>query len=174
MTKAMGQNGAIGVNKVQTPKQDEPDDQTLYRCIVAAHQRGEIAIDVDARSLAHPHCPLSARVYSTQVFYAIVVVVGLSLWLFGYQIAIGVAAAALLLYWSVGRRLVHRKMREVICAQITGNFEVWRKMWRFGAITLSRESPNGLVHCRAPEESWRAFARGCRDTVVSRAELGGI
>ena len=160
----MGQNGAIGVNEMQTSKQDELDDQTLYRCNVAAHRRGEIAIDVDARSLGHPHCPLPARAYSTRAFYAIVVVAGLSLWLFGYQIAIGVAAAALLLYWTVGRRVVHRQMREFVCEQITGNFELWKKMWRFGAITLSRESATGLVQCCAPEQSWRAFARDCKRT----------
>ena len=64
----MGQNGVIGVNEMQTSKQDELDDQTSYRCIVAAHRRGEIAIDVDARSLGHPHCPLPARAYSTRAF----------------------------------------------------------------------------------------------------------
>ena len=158
----MDRKGAIGVNKMQTSKQDEPDDQTLHRRIVAAYRRGEVAIDIDAGSLGHPHCPLSAKAYSTRAFYAIVVAVGLSLWLYGYQIAIGVAVAMLALYWTVGRHLVHRQMREFACEQITGNFELWRKMWSFGAITLSRESADGLEQCCAPEQSWRAFARDCK------------
>lgn len=91
----------------------------------------------------------------------IVAVVGLSFAAFGYEIAIGAAAASLLVYWLVGRRLVHRKMRAFARAQITGNFELCRKMWRFGAVTLSRETSDGPVRCRAPDESWRAFARDC-------------
>lgn len=146
---------------MQPSKRDEPDDRALFNRLVVAYRRGEVAIDVDAASLGHPHCPVPAKVYSTRAFYAIVAVVGLSFGVFGYQVAIGAAAGSLLFYWLVGRRLVHRKMRAFARAQITGNFELWRKMWRFGAITLSRESANGPVHCCAPEESWRAFARDC-------------
>ena len=151
----------MSVDEMHPSKRDEPDDRALYNHIVVAYRRGEVAIDIDAASLGHPHCPLSAKVYSTRAFYAIVAVVGLSFAVFGYEIAIGAAVGSLLFYWIVGRRLVHRKMRAFACAQITGNFELWRKMWRFGAITLSRVTANGLVHCRAPEESWRAFARDC-------------
>ncbi len=151
----------MSVDEMHPSKRDEPDDRALYNHIVVAYRRGEVAIDIDAASLGHPHCPLSAKVYSTRAFYAIVAVVGLSFGVFGYQVAIGAAVGSLLLYWIVGRRLVHRKMRAFACAQITGSFEAWRKMWRFGGITLSRRAANGLVHCRAPEESWRAFARDC-------------
>ncbi len=151
----------MSVDEMHPSKRDEPDDRALYNHIVVAYRRGEIAIDIDAASLGHPHCPLSAKVYSTRAFYAIVAVVGLSFAVFGYEIAIGAAVGSLLFYWIVGRRLVHRKMRAFACAQITGNFELCRNMWRFGSITLSRATANGLVHCRAPEESWRAFARDC-------------
>ncbi len=146
---------------MQPSKSDEPDDRALFNRLVAAYRRGEVAIDIDAASLGHPHCPLSARVYSTRAFYIIVAVVGLSFAAFGYEVAIGVAVGSLLLYWIVGRRLVHRKMRAFACAQITGNFELWRNMWRFGGITLSRSTANGPVNCRAPDESWRSFARDC-------------
>ncbi len=151
----------MSVDEMHPYKRDEPDDRALYNHIVVAYRRGEVAIDIDAASLGHPHCPLSAKVYSTRAFYAIVAVVGLSFAVFGYEGAIGAAVGSLLFYWIVGRRLVHRKMRAFACAQITGNFELWRKMWRFGAITLSRVTANGLARCRAPEESWRAFARDC-------------
>ncbi len=148
-------------DKLPPSKSDEPDDRALFNRLVVAYRRGEVAIDVDAAALGHPHCPLSARVYSTRAFYAIVAVVGLSFAVFGYEVAIGTAVGSLVFYWIVGRRLVHRKMRAFACAQITGNFELWRKMWRFGAITLSRVTANGPAHCRAPEQSWRAFARDC-------------
>ncbi len=148
-------------DRLPPSKRDDPDDRALFNRLVVAYRRGEVAIDVDAAVLGHPHCPLSARVYSTRSFYTIVAVVGLSFAVFGYEVAIGTAVGSLLLYWIVGRRLVHRKMRAFACAQITGNFELWRKMWRFGGITLSRESADGPVHCRAPDESWRSFARDC-------------
>ncbi len=152
----------MSVDNMHPSKRDEPDDRALYNHIVVAYRRGEVAIDIDAAALGHPQCPLSAQVYSTRAFYAIVAVVGLSFAVFGYQVAIGAAVGSLLFYWIVGRRLVQRKMRAFARAQITGNFELWRKMWRFGTVTLSRVPADGPVHCRAPDESWRAFARDCK------------
>lgn len=148
-------------DRIRPSRQDEPDDRALFNRLVVAYRRGAVAIEIDAAALGHPHCPLSARVYSTRAFYAIVAVVGLSFGVFGYQVAIGAAVGSLLFYWIVGRRLVHRKMRAFARTQITGDFEHWRKMWRFGGITLSRVTADGPVHCRAPEQSWRAFARDC-------------
>ena len=152
----------MSVDIMQPSKRDEPDDRALFNRLVVAYRRGEVAIDIDAAALGHPHCPLSAKVYSTRAFYAIVAVVGLSFAVFGYEVAIGATVGSLVFYWIVGRRLVHRKMRAFACAQITGNVELWRKMWRFGAITLSRITADGPLHCRAPEESWRAFSRDCK------------
>ena len=158
----------MSVDNMQPPKQDEPDDRALFNRLVVAYRRGEVAIDIDAAALGHPHCPLSAKVYSTRAFYAIVAVVGLSFAVFGYEVRRAVGATgvkrSLVFYLdrALGRRLVHRKMRAFACAQITGNVELWRKMWRFGAITLSRVTADGPLHCRAPEESWRAFSRDCK------------
>jgi hypothetical protein len=149
-------------DKMQPSKRDEPDDRALFNRLVVAYRRGEVAIDIDITSLAHPHSPLSAKVFSTRAFYAILAVVGLSFAAFGYRVAIGAAVGSLVFYWLVGRRLVHRKMRAFACAQITDNFDLWLKMWRFGGITLSRDAADGPVHCRAPEQSWRAFARDCK------------
>jgi hypothetical protein len=151
----------VSADQVRPSKRDEPDDRALFNRLVVAYRRGEVAIDIDAAALGHPHCPLSAQIFSIRAFYVILAVVGLSFAVFGYQAALGAAVGSLVLYWLVGRRLVHRKMRAFACAQITGSFELWLKMWRFGAITLSRESAEGPVHCRAPEQSWRAFARDC-------------
>ncbi len=45
----------MSVDEMHPSKRDDPDDRALFNRLVEAYPRGELAIDVDAAVLGHPH-----------------------------------------------------------------------------------------------------------------------
>jgi hypothetical protein len=129
----------------------------IFRRLTAAHRDGKIAIDIDRKTIGHPHCPVAGDAYFTRVLYAGMVIAGLAFWLVHYAIAVAIVAGMVALYFAALRRWIDRKTKGYVIDKITNDLALWKKLWNFGGVTLTAASASDATSCRAPKDNWKNF-----------------
>jgi len=81
-------------------------------------------------------------------------------WWFGWQVGMGAAVASLLLYLSLGKAFLHRRIERRVREQVLEDVVRWRKLWSFGGVTLrSTDDATGGGICASPGDNWMEFVR---------------
>lgn len=75
-------------------------------------------------------------------------------WQFGTPAGIGAAVVGLLLYYTLARSWMRRRLMKR-AAEASLWIEKWQAMWRLGGITLTQ----GDQRCAAPDGNWMEFVR---------------
>ena len=75
--------------------------------------------------------------------------------------AYGLSALALgiLVYLTFGRAYVHRRIEQRVRRDALDDLDKWRKLWRFGGLTLIAKARDDLAPCASPDGNWMAFTR---------------
>ncbi len=128
----------------------------LFRALVRLRAEGRIALSYDFARLGHIDCPVASEADGNIFAYAVVAVVALALWRFGWKAALGVAAAGAAVYFSAGRYYIRRRIRQRIDQRAFASLEMWQRLWRFGGIAIT---PTGGTPCVAPGGNWMALVR---------------
>jgi hypothetical protein len=120
---------------------------------------GKIEIDVDPRRLNHIDSPVASEADGNIWVYGAVGLAALLLWWKGIVPAVAVLAVGALLYLTLGRAYIYRRIERRVREKALNDLEVWRKLWRFPGLRLKRMGTPGIADCASPEGNWMAFVR---------------
>jgi hypothetical protein len=122
---------------------------------------GRVAIDLDSKRLMHIDSPVSFEAWGNQWVYPLLLLTCLVWWFFGYRIGAGAAVASVLLYLTLGKAFLHRRIERRVREQVLEDVVRWRKLWSFGGVSLrSTANPSsGDVVCASPRDNWMEFVR---------------
>ncbi len=131
------------------------EDKDLLDELRAAHEDGRVAISLDLKKLDHMDSPIAVQAESNRWLYGLIVAAGLIWWFAGTAAGIGAVVVAAIVYATIGRRMVERKMRRRFFEVGIKNIGDWRKLWGLQGITLEC-AENGDV-CSSPDGNWIRF-----------------
>jgi hypothetical protein len=135
---------------------NDPTPAELMRMLRGLVAGGALRLELDFKRLDHMDCPVAVEADSNVWIYAGVALCCAAFWLGGLWIGGGAVAACLVLYLTVGRGYVHRRLRRRIDERALNDSETWRRLWRFGGVALV--AADG-TRCVAPGDNWMALVR---------------
>ncbi len=131
------------------------EDTDLLNMLDAAHREGRITIVIEAKRLDNMDSPIAVVADANRWFYGLVIVVGAVWWFFGTTYGVGALIAAAILYATLGRHMVERKLRRRFFETGIKDIIQWRKLWRLRGITM--EHPASGAVCASPDGNWQRF-----------------
>lgn len=144
------------IRKPRPPDEADVALQELRRL----HQAGAVAIKIDDKRLRHIDSPVVLESDSVRWLYGIVAATAAAWYFLGTYYGVGVAVVGGLIYATLVRRIVHRKLEQRVETVAMADTSTWRKLWRFGGIVLIAENQPGGGRCEAPKDNWMAFVNG--------------
>jgi hypothetical protein len=134
----------------------EPGEQDLFRELRRLVARGTLRLELDLARLDHIDSPVAIEADSNIWVYGLIAVCAAVFWQEGALPGVAASAVSLLLYSTAGRSYVRRRLIRRVHERGLGDGEVWRRLWRFGGVTLVAE---GAERCAAPHGNWMALVR---------------
>jgi len=132
--------------------------EELFQRLRDLHKDARVLIDLDTKRLMHMDSPVGVEAESNQWVYALLVLT-VVLWLaLGYKIGVATSALAIILYLTVGKSYVRRRIERRVREHALENVTLWRKLWNFGGVAL-REAVSDGARCAAPQDNWMEFVR---------------
>jgi hypothetical protein len=121
---------------------------------------GRIGIELDNKRLMHIDSPVSFEAWGNQWIYPLLALTCALWWWFGWQVGTAAAAASVLLYITLGKAFLHRRIERRMREQVLADVLRWRKLWNFGGVTL-RDTAGGAGEgiCASPSGNWMEFVR---------------
>jgi hypothetical protein len=131
--------------------------EALFSSLLRQRAAGRFSLRLDYGRLTHIDSPVGVEADGNLFAYGLLVVVGLAWWLGGWQWAVGLAALGTLVYFTLGRAYMHRRVKRRVETQALIDLGLWRKLWSFGGVTLI-ETGSGSEFA-APKDNWMALVR---------------
>ncbi|HEV2546238.1 MAG TPA: hypothetical protein VGU20_02785 [Stellaceae bacterium] len=131
----------------------------------------KIAIEVDPRRLNHIDSPVASEADGNIWVYGGVGIAALLLWWKGPVPAVAVLAVGALLYLTLGRAYVHRRIERRVHEKALNDLAIWRKLWRFPGLRLKAA---GMTECISPDGNWMAFVRTALPSAASLPGSGDL
>lgn len=122
------------------------------------HAEGRVTVDLDVKRLMHIDSPVAFEADSNQWIYGLLALTALLWYVFGYRVGLGVAAASIVLYLSVGKMMLRQRIAKRVRGRAMDDEAHWRRLWDFGGVTL-RQVTGGDSRCVAPAGNWMEFVR---------------
>ena len=91
-------------------ERDRRDDRALLKVLARACRSGVVAIEGDCVRLQHIHSPVMSQADGNQWVLAIGAVFGLIWWFLSLRWALGVLPIGIVLYWTIGRKAIWRRL----------------------------------------------------------------
>jgi hypothetical protein len=154
----------------EIPAPPAPENETaaqLFRTLVQLHDQGKVSLHLDFGRLNHMDSPVGVEADSNIWAYGGVALALLAFWLGGTYWALGVAAAGIAIYYTIGRAYVRKRLGRRIEERAFRDIDLWQKLWRWGGVSLVPDS--GGEACVAPKGNWLALVRGLRDRGQERS-----
>ena len=140
------------------PPPSGPDERELLGRLRVLHEAGRIKLAVNRAKLSHMDFPLGLEADGNRWAYAIVLAIIPVWWFLGTYAGIAATVVGFLIYQTLGRRYVERRLLARIEDKGLGDIDNWRKLWRFGGVILT--DPAKGETCLGPEGRWMAFVQG--------------
>jgi hypothetical protein len=131
-------------------------EAALLRRLDALVEAGRIALTLDRQKLGHIDFPLGLDSDGNRWAYPLLAATALIWWFAGHWIGIGTACAAALIYQTLGRADIARRLERRVRERGLKSTEIWRKLWRFGGVILT---PADGRPCQGPDGSWTRLVR---------------
>src|SRR6185437_10171051 len=106
---------------------------------------GRVELSVEPQRLNHIDSPVAFEADGNIWAYAA---------LFIAALALGV-----IVYLTVGRAYMYRRIERRVRGTTLDDLEKWRKLWRFSGLTLTAKERRDLAPCVSPDGNWMAFTR---------------
>ncbi len=120
---------------------------------------GRVELLIDPRPLGHIDSPVASEADGNIWVYGVIALAGLLLWWRGLVPALAAGATGIVLYLTVGRLYVHRRIKRRVREKALISLETWRKLWRFPGLTLVARDRPDPAPCASPDGNWMAFIR---------------
>ena len=121
---------------------------------------GKVAIDLDHKRLMHIDSPVSFEAWCNQWVYPLLLLTCGLWWWLGWKVGVGAATASVLLYLTLGKAFLHRRIERRVREQVLEDVVRWRKLWNFGGVSLrstAGAAADGI--CASPRDNWMEFVR---------------
>lgn len=140
---------------------NEASADELFRALQGLLARGTLRLELDLARLDHIDSPVAVEADSNIWVYGAIAVCAIAFWQGGIYPGVVAIALGLALYFTVARRYVRRRLIRRVHERALGDGEIWRRLWRFGGITLveDRAGAGGGDRCAAPQGNWMALVR---------------
>jgi len=135
---------------------NEASANDLFREMRRLIEHGKLRLELDLARLDHIDSPVAVEADSNIWVYGLIAVCAVAFWLGGTGPGIAAIAISLVLYFTVARAYVRRRLIRRVHERALGDGEVWRRLWRFGGVTLVGDRD---ARCAAPEGNWMALVR---------------
>jgi hypothetical protein len=81
-------------------------------------------------------------------------------WWLGWKFGSATAVACVLIYLTIGKAFLHRRIERRVREQVLEDVGLWRKLWTFGGVSLRcLGEGNSEATCVAPKDNWMEFVR---------------
>ena len=155
-----GRPGPPPAPEVAIPPEAAETADELFRRLRRLCAEGRIAIDLDNKRLTHIDSPVSFEAWSNQWIYPLLALTCVLWWRFGWKVGAGVAVASVLLYLTLGKAFLHRRIERRVREHVLEDVVHWRKLWSFGGVTLRRTADCAADEiCVSPRDNWMEFVR---------------
>ncbi|MBU6508401.1 MAG: hypothetical protein KGQ82_12980 [Alphaproteobacteria bacterium] len=134
-------------------------EETAEKLFSALHRLctdGKLLLRLDYKKLTHLDSPVGSEADGNIWAYGGLALVVAAWWFGGWQVAVGVAIAGVLIYFTLGRWYMHRRIRRRVEDKALADLALWRKLWKFGGVTLVSDTGE---KCAAPHGNWMALVR---------------
>jgi hypothetical protein len=147
-------------HQVAIPPEAAETSEELFARLRRLCAEGRVAIDLDNKRLMHIDSPVSFEAWGNQWVYGLLALTCVLWWLFGDKVGVGAAIASVLLYLTLGKAFLHRRVERRVREQVLEDVVRWRKLWSFGGVSL-RNTANGSANgiCASPRDNWMEFVR---------------
>jgi hypothetical protein len=142
----------------QAPPREETAED-LLRSLRQLHEGGKLAVRADADKLNHMDSPVVVEADSNIWAYGYLVVVLGIWWKWGNIPGAVAGVLGVIVYYTLGRAYVHRRLQRRVTEKALNDLDTWRKLWRFGGVSLSGTGRPDLGECKAPDGNWMGFVR---------------
>jgi hypothetical protein len=134
----------------------ERSEKELFRELRQLVAHGKLRLELDLTRLDHIDSPVAVEADSNIWVYGLIAICAAVFWKEGALPGIAAITVSLLLYLTAGRRYVRQRLIRRVHERALGDSEVWRRLWRFGGVTLVEE---GAERCTAPHGNWMGLVR---------------
>lgn len=148
------------VPQVAIPPEAAETADELFARLRRLCAEGRVAIDLDNKRLTHIDSPVSFEAWGNQWVYSLLALTCVLWWWFGWKVGAGAAVASVLLYLSLGKAFLHRRIERRVREQVLEDVVRWRKLWSFGGVSLRNtvgSASDGI--CTSPGDNWMEFVR---------------
>jgi hypothetical protein len=135
------------------------DAEALFAALGRLTRAGKISMRFDYKRLEQMDSPVGSEADGNIWAYGGIALALAVWWFAGWQAAAAVAVVGIAAYMTLGRAYIRRRIRHRVENQALVRLELWRKLWRFGGVTLV--VPGG-EDCAAPAGNWMALMRRIR------------
>ena len=147
------------MSEIEAPAEAPAEtERELLAKLEAMVQSGKLILTVDRSKLSSLDFPLSSEVDGNLWVYGMAVVSALIWWRVGMWFGIAAGVASLVLYQTLGKAYIARRLDKRIRERGLKEMDTWRALWRFGGVILT--PAGGGAPCQGPQGSWFALARG--------------
>jgi tetratricopeptide (TPR) repeat protein len=137
-----------------------PPEQSTRPLLHKLVSSGRVGIEIDLARLDSMDSPVVMQSDMAKWFVVLVAAAGGAFWLGGLWVGLGVTAVGLALYQGLGRPHQRKRLIARIRDEALAEEGLWRRLWRFGGVTLVSLDPARPGRCAAPDGDWIGFARG--------------
>jgi len=130
----------------------------LFQRLQALHAAGRVAIELDTKRLMKMDSPVNVEADSNQWVYGLLALSLVLGFAFGWKIGLATAGAGVVLYLTLGKATVRRRVRRRVHEKALAELSHWRKLWSYGGVTLTVNG-DAAQRCAAPKDNWLEFVR---------------
>lgn len=120
---------------------------------------GAVELRVEPKRLNHIDSPVVVEADGNIWVYAALFVAALLWWRWGMASGVAALALGVVVYLTLGRAYVNRRIERRVRRDALGDLDKWRKLWRFSGLTLVAKDRREPASCASPDGNWMAFIR---------------
>ncbi|HEX9491189.1 MAG TPA: hypothetical protein VF930_12940 [Stellaceae bacterium] len=120
---------------------------------------GNVELRVEPQRLNHIDSPVAVEADGNVWAYVALFIAALLWWRWGMAPGLAALALGVVVYLTLGRAYVHRRIERRVRRDALDDLEKWRKLWRFRGLTLVAKDRRDLAPCTSPDGNWMAFTR---------------
>jgi hypothetical protein len=120
---------------------------------------GRVELRVEPKRLNHIDSPVAFEADGNIWAYAALFIAAVLWWRWGVAPGLAALALGVVVYLTVGRAYMYRRIERRVRGAALDDLDKWRKLWRFSGLTLTAKDRRDLAPCASPDGNWMAFTR---------------